>query len=60
MQDSIDVHTRLGALAGEQSSVKRGRWCQGSAFLLATSETVRPHYIAVRNGGTLRATEGGE
>jgi hypothetical protein len=38
--------------------VKRDRWCQGSAFLLATSETVRPHYIAVRNGGTLRATEG--
>jgi hypothetical protein len=58
MQDAVDLHTRMRALVGEQGGVKRDRWCQGSAFLLATSETVRPHYIAVRNGGTLQATEG--
>jgi hypothetical protein len=58
VQDALEVSARTHALPAQQGGVKSGRWSQGSACLLVTSETVRPHYIAACDGGTLRATEG--
>src|SRR5262249_25902339 len=41
VQDALETYARTRALPGEQGGVHGGRWCQGSACLLATSETVR-------------------
>jgi hypothetical protein len=67
VQDALDVDAGRGSLAGQQRGVQRGRHRQpvlalvmmprGGAFLLATSETVRPHYRLCARTISQRATE---